>query len=126
MLTHKVNGFIFSWCCAPGRRSEQIEPFPCTLTPVLNTGQWRPAPWLAGKRLPSIILSAEEETCTHLTRGGIARSRSVRTSKNKSVLLSGGLTLNTSGVSWHSVYLTRKAIPAQTKSSSPSRTSQRI
>ena len=126
MMTYKVNGFIFSWCQAPGRRAGWMEPFPCTLTPVLNTSQWCPAPCLATKWPPSIILSAEEEICTSLTCGGIARSHSIRTSKSKSGLLSDEPTLNTSGISWHSGYLIRKAIPAQTKSSSPSGTPQRV
>jgi len=48
----------------------------------------------------------------------------MRTSKSKSGLLSDELTLKTSGISWHSGYLIRKAIPGHTKSSCPSRTSE--
>lgn len=96
-----------------------MEPFPCTLPPVLNTSQWCPTPCLSRKQPPSIILSAEE-ICICLTCGGIARSHSLRTSK--SGILADELTLNTSGILWHSGYLIRKVIAAQTKSSSPSRT----
>lgn len=103
-----------------------MKPFPCTLNPILNKSQWCLAPSLARKWLLSIILSAQEEICTHLTSGSITRSHSKKASK--SGLLSDEHTLITSGISWHLGYLIRKTIPTQTpsRSSSPSRTSQRV